>query len=169
MHAKLNIDPKYTDQQLRATVSLPKGTGACVLVACVCAGLCAPARPPPHSPCASPGSHCGCAAGPSPSAPQHPPCNPAPALPPAGKSLRVAVVCQGENEKLARDAGADFVGAEDLIETIGGARVCRISSAVGHGASCLLAAKAAAASERRPIPLRCPQPFRSTARPPQAA
>lgn len=40
--------------------------------------------------------------------------------PAAGKSLRVAVVCQGENEKLAREAGADFVGAEDLIETIGG-------------------------------------------------
>jgi ribosomal protein L1 len=32
----------------------------------------------------------------------------------------VAVVCQGENEKLARDAGADHVGAEDLIEQIGG-------------------------------------------------
>ncbi len=38
----------------------------------------------------------------------------------AGKSLRVAVVCQGENEGKAKEAGADFVGAEDLIEQIGG-------------------------------------------------
>lgn len=32
----------------------------------------------------------------------------------------MAVVCQGENEGKAKEAGADFVGAEDLIEQIGG-------------------------------------------------
>lgn len=30
----------------------------------------------------------------------------------------MAVICQGDNEKLAKEAGADFVGAEELIETI---------------------------------------------------
>jgi len=36
----------------------------------------------------------------------------------AGKEQRVAVVCQGDNEKLAQEAGADYVGSEDLIQQI---------------------------------------------------
>lgn len=35
-----------------------------------------------------------------------------------GKPVRVLVFAKGEKEKEARDAGADFVGAEDMIEKI---------------------------------------------------
>ncbi|MBM4141843.1 MAG: 50S ribosomal protein L1, partial [Nitrospira sp.] len=35
-----------------------------------------------------------------------------------GKKVRVLVFAKGEKEKEARDAGADFVGAEDLVEKI---------------------------------------------------
>lgn len=37
-----------------------------------------------------------------------------------GKSVRVAVFAKGEKEKEALDAGADFVGSDDLVEKIQG-------------------------------------------------
>jgi large subunit ribosomal protein L1 len=37
-----------------------------------------------------------------------------------GKSVRVLVFAKGEKEKEAVDAGADYVGAEDLVEKISG-------------------------------------------------
>ncbi|MDE7389597.1 MAG: 50S ribosomal protein L1 [Lachnospiraceae bacterium] len=35
-----------------------------------------------------------------------------------GKSVRVLAICKGDNEKLAQEAGADFVGAEDMTQKI---------------------------------------------------
>jgi len=37
-HIRLGIDPKYTDQQLRTTVALPKGTGQVIRVAVIARG-----------------------------------------------------------------------------------------------------------------------------------
>ena len=35
-----------------------------------------------------------------------------------GKKVRVLAICKGENEKLAQEAGADYVGAEDMTQKI---------------------------------------------------
>ena len=35
-----------------------------------------------------------------------------------GKSVRVVAICKGENEKAAQAAGAEYVGAEDLVQKI---------------------------------------------------
>jgi len=35
-----------------------------------------------------------------------------------GKKIRIAVFCKGEHERIAKDAQADFVGANDLIDKV---------------------------------------------------
>ena len=35
-----------------------------------------------------------------------------------GKKVKVLAICKGENEKLAQEAGADFVGAEEMAQKI---------------------------------------------------
>jgi large subunit ribosomal protein L1 len=60
-HISLNIDPKYSDQQLRTTVILPKGTG---------------------------------------------------------KKIRIAVLANDEQHNLAKEAGAEIVGSDSLIDEI---------------------------------------------------
>jgi len=35
-----------------------------------------------------------------------------------GKKMRVAVFCKGENEKIATEKGADFVGSDELVQKI---------------------------------------------------
>ncbi len=61
VHMRLGVDPKHSDQIVRGSVSLPKGTG---------------------------------------------------------KTVRVLVFAKGEKVKEAEDAGADYVGADDLAQKI---------------------------------------------------
>lgn len=37
-----------------------------------------------------------------------------------GRQVKVAVFCRGESERLAKEAGADYVGADDLIDKVAG-------------------------------------------------
>ena len=61
IHARLGVDPRHADQQVRGSVVLPNGTG---------------------------------------------------------RTVRVLVVTKGDKVKAAQDAGADFVGGEEMIEKI---------------------------------------------------
>ncbi len=61
LHAKLGVDPRHADQQVRGVVVLPNGTG---------------------------------------------------------KKVRVLAIVKGDNATIAKEAGADFVGAEEMVEKI---------------------------------------------------
>ena len=60
-HLRLGVDPRKADQQVRGTVSLPRGTG---------------------------------------------------------KTVRVLVIADSEGQRVAQEAGADFVGLDDLVKKI---------------------------------------------------
>ncbi len=62
-HLRLGVDPRKADQQVRGTVSLPRGTG---------------------------------------------------------KTVRVLVIADSEGQQIAQEAGADFVGLDDLVQKIQG-------------------------------------------------
>lgn len=61
LHAKLGVDPRHADQQVRGVVVLPNGTG---------------------------------------------------------KKVRVLAIVKGENIAIAKEAGVDFAGAEEMVEKI---------------------------------------------------
>lgn len=61
LHARLGVDSRHADQQVRGAIVLPNGTG---------------------------------------------------------KNVKVLAICKGENEKLAQEAGAEFVGAEEMAQKI---------------------------------------------------
>ncbi|MEO8288539.1 MAG: 50S ribosomal protein L1 [Chloroflexota bacterium] len=63
VHMRLGIDPRHADQQVRATATLPHGTG---------------------------------------------------------KQIRVLVFAEGEGERIALDAGADYAGSDELINRVAG-------------------------------------------------
>ncbi|KAJ6964609.1 hypothetical protein NC652_002760 [Populus alba x Populus x berolinensis] len=89
-HFRLNIDPKYNDQQLRATVNLPKGTGQTVKVAVLTQGT--------NSKISIGVSYT------------------------QKNNLDIINVGRFAGEKFdeAKNAGADLVGGEDLIQQIKG-------------------------------------------------
>ena len=82
-----------------------------------------------------------------------------------GKKIRVLVFAKGEKEQEARQAGADYVGSDDLMEKIKGGWMdfdCAISTpdlmaAVGKLGKALGSSRAHAESEDRDRHLRCRQ------------